>query len=59
MKTLAFILAGLFTSLIFIGVIFRVQHWPMGEWFSIIGVIGFAFISVPVYTYNLYLMSKK
>ena len=59
MKTLAFILAGLFTSLIFIGVIFRLQHWYMGDLLSIIGVIGFAFISVQVYTYNLYLISKK
>jgi hypothetical protein len=59
MKSLSFILAGFFTSLAFVGMIFKAQHWYMGELILVAGIIGFAFISVPIFTYNMYLISKK
>jgi hypothetical protein len=47
MKRLAFISGSLFSSLLVIGSLFKIMHWPGAGPLLVFGLVGTAFISIP------------
>ena len=54
MKKLVFITGALAFSLTSLGILFKVQHWPLASVFLTIGIAIFALVFVPSVTKYLY-----
>ena len=55
MKRLAFISGALFSSLLLLGILFKLMHWPGAGPILVFGLVGNAILSIPsiaIYQYN-------
>lgn len=58
MKQLAFISGGLSSSLIILGSLFKVQHWPGAGIILVVGLCIFSILFIPSMTRYLYVKTK-